>query len=66
MISISILKALRSFCVFFSSLCLNFVVMTIVQFVKMFEQWRAYNHSIKNNLEDDEEEKYMINQFSVH
>ena len=28
----------------------------------MFEQWRAYNQSIRDNLEDDEEDEYMMNQ----
>jgi hypothetical protein len=28
----------------------------------MSEQWRAYNQSIRDNLEDDEEEEYMMNQ----
>lgn len=28
----------------------------------MCEQWRAYNQSIKDNLKDDEEEEYFINQ----
>ena len=28
----------------------------------MSKQWRAYNQSIRDNLEDDEEEEYMMNQ----
>ena len=28
----------------------------------MSEQWRAYNQSIRDNLEVDEEEEYMMNQ----
>ena len=28
----------------------------------MSDQWRAYNHNIRENLEDDEEEEYMMNQ----
>ena len=26
------------------------------------EQWRAYNQSIRDNLQDDDEEEYMMNQ----
>ena len=28
----------------------------------MSDQWRAYNQNIRDNLEDDEEEEYMMNQ----
>ena len=28
----------------------------------MFEQWRVYNQCIRDNLKDDEEEKYLMNQ----
>ena len=41
---------------------MNFVVWAYVQFVRMSKQWRAYNQSIRDNLEDDEEEEYMMNQ----
>ena len=27
----------------------------------MFEQWRAYNQSIRDNFEDDDEDEYMMN-----
>ena len=41
---------------------MNFVVWAILQLVRMSEQWRVYNQSIRDNLEDDEEEEYMMNQ----
>ena len=28
----------------------------------MFQQWRANNQTIRDNLEDDDEEEYMMNQ----
>ena len=28
----------------------------------MSKQWRVYSQSIRDNLEDDEEEEYMMNQ----
>ena len=47
---------------FHSQLLGSFECFFLVQIVRMSEQWRAYNQSIRDNLEDEEEEEYMMNQ----
>ena len=61
LISISILKYFWSFKAYFF-LWWNFVDKIFVQVVIMSQQWRTNNQTIRDNLEDDDEEKYMMNQ----
>ena len=53
---------LSFYCFELSSIVRNFLASINVLSVTMSVEWRAYNQSITDNLEDDKEEEYMMNQ----